>query len=448
MTNKITTIYACQKCGAQASKWNGRCLECGAWGTLSEEIKDSRKSEGQIKPLASADLIDLKNVKNINNLRISTNISEIDRVLGNGIVPGSLSLLSGEPGIGKSTILAQIANGVSVDAVLYVSGEESALQIKDRFMRLNCDLGKIKFLSENNVEKIIATAAKAKPGLMVIDSIQTVYSLSADSEPGSISQIKAATLRFLELAKQNNIPIILTGHITKDGQVAGPKSLEHIVDVVMYLETETAHHYRLLRATKNRFGSVNEMGLFEMTGSGLKEVTNPSGVFVESRGEKISGSVVSSVMEGTRPFLIEIQALVTKTVFGYPQRKASGFDLNRLQVLTAVLTKRANVNLTNQDVILNVVGGLRISDPSLDLAVCLAIASSLLNQTIERDTIVLGEVGLGGEVRGVAKLSERLNEAAKLGFKNAIIPVSKIKQGKLSITEIKNLPALIDNFKK
>ena len=337
---------------------------------------------------------------------------------------------------------------MSVDAVLYVSGEESALQIKDRFMRLNCDLGKIKFLSENNVEKIIATAAKAKPGLMVIDSIQTVYSLSADSEPGSISQIKAATLRFLELAKQNNIPIILTGHITKDGQVAGPKSLEHIVDVVMYLETETAHHYRLLRATNNRFGSVNEMGLFEMTGSGLKEVTNPSGVFVESRGEKISGSVVSSVMEGTRPFLIEIQALVTKTVFGYPQRKASGFDLNRLQVLTAVLTKRANVNLTNQDVILNVVGGLRISDPSLDLAVCLAIASSLLNQTIERDTIVLGEVGLGGEVRGVAKLSERLNEAAKLGFKNAIIPVSKIKQGKLSITEIKNLPALIDNFKK
>ena len=446
MGNKITTIYACQKCGAQASKWNGRCLECGAWGTLSEEIKDSRKDEGQIKPMASADAVDLSEIKNLNKSRISTNISEIDRVLGNGIVPGSLSLLSGEPGIGKSTILAQIANGVSVNAVLYVSGEESALQIKDRFKRLQCDLGKIKFLSENNVERIIATAAKVKPGLLVIDSIQTVYSLSADSEPGSISQIKAATLRFLELAKQNNIPIILTGHITKDGQVAGPKSLEHIVDVVMYLETETAHHYRLLRATKNRFGSVNEMGLFEMTGAGFKEVTNPSGVFVESRGEKISGSVISSVMEGTRPFLIEIQALVTKTVFGYPQRKVSGFDLNRLQVLTAVLTKRANVNLTNQDIILNVVGGFRISDPSLDLAVCLAIASSLLNQTIGRDTIVLGEVGLGGEVRGIAKLKERLNEAAKLGFKNAIIPMDKVKQTKLKITGIKRLTDLIDNF--
>ncbi len=446
MSNKITTIYSCSKCGAQASKWNGRCLECGAWGTLSEEIKDSRKDDKQIKPLAAVDLVDLSAVADINKSRINTNISEIDRVFGGGIVPGSLSLLSGEPGIGKSTMLAQIANGVGTDAVLYISGEESALQIKDRFNRLNCDLRKIKFLSENNVEKIIATAIKAKPGLLIIDSIQTVYSLSADSEPGSISQIKAATLRFLELAKQNNISVILTGHITKDGQVAGPKSLEHIVDTVMYLETETAHHYRLLRAAKNRFGSVNEMGLFEMTGAGLKEVTNPSGVFVENRGEKISGSIISSVMEGTRPFLIEIQALVTKTVFGYPQRKASGFDLNRLQVLTAVLTKRANVNLTNQDVILNVVGGLRISDPSLDLAVCLAIASSLLNQTIGRDTIVLGEVGLGGEVRTVAKLKERLNEAAKLGFKKAIIPAVDIKPNKLNITKIKRLLDLIDNF--
>ena len=446
MSNKITTIYSCSKCGAQFLKWNGRCLECGAWGTLSEEIKDSRKDDKQIKPLAAVDLIDLNTVMNKNKSRISTNISEIDRVLGGGIVPGSLSLLSGEPGIGKSTMLAQIASGVGTDLVLYISGEESALQIKDRFNRLHCDLEKIKFLSENNVEKIIATAAKAKPGLLIIDSIQTVYSLAADSEPGSISQIKAATFRFLELAKQNNISVILTGHITKDGQVAGPKSLEHIVDTVMYLETETAHHYRLLRATKNRFGSVNEMGLFEMTGTGFKEVTNPSGVFVESRGEKISGSIISSVMEGTRPFLIEIQALVTKTVFGYPQRKASGFDLNRLQVLTAVLTKRANVNLTNQDVILNVVGGLRISDPSLDLAVCLAIASSLLNQTIGRDTIVLGEVGLGGEVRTVAKLKERLNEAAKLGFKKAIIPAVDIKPNKLKITKIKQLIDLIDNF--
>lgn len=446
MSIKITTIYECSNCGAQSSKWNGRCLECGGWGTLRMQTMDQKEAEKKNLSIAPAEIIDLKNVETYGHasLRIKTNISEVDRVLGGGILPGSLVLLSGEPGIGKSTIVAQIAYALQKNSpVIYSSGEESAAQIKTRLERLNCLGENILFISETNAEKILAAAEQIKPSLLIIDSIQTVHTSFVESEAGSITQIRASAVKFLELAKQKNISVILIGHITKDGSIAGPKALEHIVDTVLYLETENIHNYRILRAEKNRFGSVNEIGIFEMTGAGFKEIKNPSAIFLEVNAEKISGSCISSVMEGTRPFLVEIQALVTKTIFGYPQRKASGLDLNRLQVLAAVLTKRTKVNLTTQDIILNVVGGLKINDPGLDLAVCASIISSLLNQTVDRKTIILGEIGLGGEVRNVGKLSEQLAEAEKLGFTEAIIPNTEIKTKKIKLVKVKNVNELI-----
>lgn len=439
---KIQSIYECSKCGAQSPKWSGRCFDCGAWNTLVENTVDQKeKTKQEVKNVKAADIIDFSQMERKNNVRLKTNIGEIDRVLGGGVVPGSLILLSGEPGIGKSTVLAQIV--AAIEDSVYVSGEESAEQVSDRMERLGISLDKVKFISETNTEKILSAIRSVKPKLVIVDSIQTVYSSMVESEAGGISQIRAATMQFLELAKESGIAIVLVGHITKDGQVAGPKSLEHIVDTVIYLETEATNDYRILRSTKNRFGSVNEIGIFEMTGKGFVEIKNPGAIFIDTNSQQISGSVISSIMEGTRPFLVEIQALVTKTVFGYPQRKASGYDLNRLQVLTAVLSKRAGINLTNQDVILNVVGGMRINDPALDLAVCLAIASSLLNQVIDKKTIIIGEVGLGGEVRKVSRLKERLEEAKKLGFEKAIIPDVKMSVAGLEIRQTKSLVDIV-----
>ncbi len=441
---KIQTIYVCSNCDAQFAKWTGRCLECGAWGTLQKQTIDQKTIEAKNIQVSPAEVIDFTKIKSEALARTKTNISELDRVLGGGIMPGSLILLSGEPGIGKSTMVTQIAKTIKTDfPIIYVSGEESVNQVKSRFERLNISNEKIQFVSVANVEKILASIEQVKPSLVIIDSIQAVYTSALPSESGSINQIRASAVKFLEIAKKNNIAIILIGHITKDGLIAGPKSLEHIVDTVIYLETETRHNYYILRATKNRFGSTNEIGIFAMTGSGFEEVTNPSAVFIDTSKEKITGSVISCIIEGTRPFLIEIQALVTKTVFGYPQRKASGFDLNRLQILTAVLTKRTKINLTNQDVILNIVGGLKINDPALDLAICLSIASSLLNQIINRQTIVLGEVGLGGEIRNITKLEQRLAEAEKLGFTKAVVPDCDIKTKKIKLTKIRNINEII-----
>lgn len=449
MSSGIKTIFSCSKCDAQYPKWSGRCSECGTWGSLSEEIVDQKKNKTTGLKLSAIPTIDLNNIETKNESRILTHISELDRVLGGGIVPGSLILLGGEPGIGKSTLVAQIAGAVqNENKVIYVSGEESASQVKGRISRLNIGFDKIGFLGEVNIEKIIATAEQQKPALIIIDSIQTVYSSQVESEAGSITQIRACATKFLELAKQNEIAVILIGHITKDGAIAGPKSLEHIVDTVTYLETETTHDYRILRASKNRFGSVNELGVFEMTSTGFKEIKNPSAIFIENEDHQISGSVISCIIEGSRPFLIEVQALVTKTVFGYPQRKASGFDLNRLQVLIAVLSKRAKINLANQDVILNVVGGLKINDPSLDLAVCLAIVSSVSDISIDRKTLIFGEIGLGGEIRNVSKLEMRLNEGEKLGFAKAIIPNGSVVQDKkIKLDKIKNISEIVKLFK-
>ncbi|MDD4271877.1 MAG: DNA repair protein RadA [Patescibacteria group bacterium] len=443
MSNKISTIYVCSTCDAQSPKWSGRCLECGGWGTLQMQTVDQKTADKTIAA-SPAEIIDLEKLDSQKEgRRLTANIQELDRVLGGGLIPGSLILLGGEPGIGKSTLVAQMANAIGKkNQVIYVSGEESAGQIKARFDRLGIKANNIKFLNETNAEKIIATIKELKPALVIIDSIQTIYSSAVISEAGSINQIRGSAVNFLEAAKANNIAIILIGHITKDGSLAGPKSLEHIVDTVLYLETETNHGYRILRATKNRFGSINEIGVFEMTAGGFKEITNPSLIFVE-QSQNFTGSVLSCIMEGTRPFLIEVQALVSKTAFGYPQRKASGFDLNRLQVLIAVLTKRAGLNLNNQDVILNVTGGLKITEPGLDLAVCAAIASSLLNQPLSRQTLVLGEVGLGGEIRNVSKLETRLKEAEKLGFKKAVLPAAEAKNLKLKIFSIKSVADLI-----
>ena len=458
MPKSQKTIYECSKCGAQSSKWIGRCLECGSWGTLSEQFIGERR-EKQKNMSVPAKIIDLEKIKSQNLTRMATGINELDRVVGGGVVPGSLLLLAGEPGIGKSTLLAQMTDAINKNKygnIIYISGEESPVQVKDRLERLRCDIKGVQFISETDVEKIIpailvgkpadAKAMADKPVLVVVDSIQTMYSSEVPSEAGGINQIRACTIKFLELAKENNIAVILTGHITKDGSAAGPKSLEHIVDAVLYLESQTGHDYRMLRASKNRFGSIDELGVFEMTGQGFKEVDNPSSVFLDDKAMSISGSVVGVIMEGTRPFLVEVQALVTKTVFGYPQRKSSGFDLNRLQVLASVLTKRANINLTNQDVILNIAGGIKVSDPSLDLAVCLAISSSLLNQVVDRKTVAIGEVGLGGEIRQVGKLKERLREAEKLGFKTALIPDTAISCKNLQIIKQRQLEGIVKNF--
>lgn len=449
----IKTIFICSNCDAQSPKWSGRCLECGSWGTLHEETLDSKEvakdaMKKAVNKAGGAEIIDLSAIKSTSLERLKTGIGEIDRVLGGGLVPGSLVLLSGEPGIGKSTLVAQIADAVGKNyETIYVSGEESAAQVKARLSRLECDLKNLKFISETNIEKIVSTAVRVKPDILIIDSIQTVYSSLIPTEAGNISQIRAAAVKFLELAKENDIAVFLIGHITKDGNVAGPKSLEHIVDTVLYLENETNNNYCLLRATKNRFGSVNELGVLEMTGTGFKEVKNPSLIFVESGLNNISGSVIGCVIEGTRPFLVDMQALVTKTVFGYPQRKASGFDAGRLQVLSAVLSKRTKINLISADIILNVVGGLKISDPALDLAACSAIISSSLNKNFDRHTLVLGEVGLGGEVRNVFRLEERLKEAERLGYTNAIIPSVEVKAGKLKLTKIKDLNELVEIIK-
>lgn len=425
----LSTIYSCTHCGAQTSKWSGRCLECGKWGTLVQEVKTKhgeQKSEKELAKLAATPT-PLSEISWEQDARVKTGISEFDSVLGGGIVKGSLILLGGDPGIGKSTLALQILQAVSNDArPIYVSGEESGQQIKLRADRLGIPAKSIDFLSQTDVETIAATLAKHKPPLAIIDSIQTIYSAEVDTEPGNVTQVRACTVKLLEAAKRQGVAIILIGHVTKDGMVAGPKTLEHLVDTVLYLEGDRFHHFRILRSVKNRFGPSNEVGLFAMEEKGLVPVANPTQLFV-SGSAQLPGSAITCVFEGTRPFLIEIQALVTKSAYATPQRRASGYDTNRLQLLLAVLNQRTKHNFNAMDVHINIVGGLRVQDPATDLAICAALLSALQNKTIPAGTIVLGEVGLSGEVRPVRQLSERLKEGVKLGYKNAWMPEQKTK---------------------
>jgi DNA repair protein RadA/Sms len=439
MPKQPSTIFTCAKCGAQFPKWTGRCSTCGAWGTVSEEITNNQSPITKIK-VDKDQLVDFQKTPPPDFKRLPANISEFDRVLGGGIVVGSLILLGGEPGIGKSTLVLQICDQIK-SPILYVSGEESASQIKMRIERLNLDFKNLKFLGENNIEKIVAFALKEKPSLLIIDSIQTLYSTELPSEAGSINQVRICTVKLLEIAKKFNIPILIIGHVTKDGLVAGPKSLEHLVDAVLYLEGSQTDNFRLLRCAKNRFGSTSEIGIFDMTGKGLVEVKNPSELFLPQNQEPISGSSLTCIMEGSRPFLIEVQALATKTLFGYPQRKTAGFDLNRLQMLIAVLIKRTNIPLVNQDVHLNVTGGLKITETGADLAVCAAIISSLKDKIIKPETLIIGEVGLGGEIRPVYQMEKRIEEAQKMNFKNIITPVFKTE--KKGLVMVKNLEETI-----
>jgi len=407
-------IFVCSNCGEEYLKWQGKCDNCGQWNTL----KEFRNLKSEIRMKAGLNLPsqvrELSKIQIKKFQRIQTKIGEFDRVLGGGIVPGSVILLGGDPGIGKSTLVLQVAN--KLDHVLYVSGEESAEQIKMRFDRLGLKSNKIKIFTEIDLSSIINICQKEKPPIAIIDSIQTIYSSDFPSTPGSIVQVRECSLRLQQWAKTNSTTVILIGHVTKEGSVAGPRTLEHLVDVVLYLEGERFHNNRILRAAKNRFGATDEIGIFAMTEEGLEEVKNPSKLFLEERLKNVPGTVVTATIEGTRSFLVEVQALTAVTIFGYPQRRASGFDLNRLQLLIAILQKRASLNLANQDVFINIVGGVTIKEPAVDLAVAMAIAGSFKNKAIDPKLCVFGELGLSGEIRPVSHEQKRIIEAKRLGF--------------------------------
>lgn len=415
-------IFCCSNCGQEYLKWQGRCDGCGDWNTLREmrSFKESARSNFLVTSQAEVTELSKINIKNF--ARIPTGMGEFDRVLGGGIVPGSIFILGGDPGIGKSTLLLQIS--AVLKNVLYISGEESLEQIKLRFERLglktNPPAGGLKLYTETNIEIISKKVQAEKPDLVIIDSIQTVYLENLPTAAGSIAQVKECAMKLQQLAKSTSTAVILVGHVTKDGAVAGPRTLEHLVDAVLYLEGERFHQHRILRGVKNRFGTTDEIGIFEMTEKGLVEVKNPSKLFLAERLSDTPGTVVTATIEGSRSLLVEVQALTTTTVFGYPQRRTSGFDLNRLQLLIAVMQKKAGINLANQDVFINIVGGVKIIEPAVDLAVVLAIASAARGKVIDPKLCAFGELGLSGEIRRVLREDKRKAEAERLGFNKFI----------------------------
>ncbi|MBK6536522.1 MAG: DNA repair protein RadA [Ignavibacteria bacterium] len=428
--SKVKTKYVCQNCGYSTLRWSGKCPDCDTWSSLVEEIvtNDKKRSSGS-GPLkvneGSYKLI--SEISSVNESRTQTHISELDRVLGGGIVGGSVILIGGDPGIGKSTLMLQLAEQIKDKKILYVSGEESASQIKLRADRLNYHLGNFYILSETNMEIIEAVIEKESPDIVVVDSIQTVYRPEIESAPGTVSQLRESSALLMHIAKKNNVAVFIVGHITKDGMIAGPKVLEHMVDVVLQFEGERTHSYRILRGIKNRFGSTNEIGIFEMTDMGLKEVLNPSEVFLSQRNYGASGCVISASIEGTRPILIEVQALVTSSNFGIPQRTSMGFDYKKLSIIIAVIEKKLGVVLSKSDIFINIAGGIKIDEPAIDLAVAMSIYSSFRDIPVDSETVVLGEIGLSGEIRTISYIDRRITEAAKLGFKRIIIPKGNMK---------------------
>lgn len=420
---KAKTIFTCQQCGAQSPKWIGRCPSCDSWNSYVEEVLVKEiKNTVPSKVSSGGQAKKLSEVTTEQARRIDTKNAELNRVLGGGLVDGSLVLIGGEPGIGKSTLALQIALDMKDKKVLYVSGEESIHQIKLRAQRLRKENEHCYFLSETSLENILIQSANLEPGLLVIDSIQTVSTEYIESSPGSVSQIRECANGILKYAKENMVPVILIGHITKEGSLAGPKVLEHIVDTVLQFEGENQYMYRILRAIKNRFGSTSELGIFEMQSSGLREVSNPSELLINQDHDGLSGTAIAAAIEGVRPLLIEIQSLTSSAVYGTPQRSSTGFDLRRLNMLLAVLEKRAGFKLAVKDVFLNIAGGIKVDDPAIDLAVITAILSSNFDLPVDKLFCFAGEVGLSGEIRSVNRLEQRIGEAEKLGFKKIFIP--------------------------
>ena len=428
---KDKQIYYCKECGNEFSRWMGQCPSCKAWNSFVEEKVTKTRSNKTVSVADRPKATSIKNVSSSEETRISTRISELDRVLGGGIVKGSLVLVGGDPGIGKSTLLLEMCRNLVEDdnKVLYVSGEESVSQIKSRAVRLGITEGtvmeeRLMLLSDNDMDNIESQIDSLEAEVVVIDSIQTIEASNVEAAPGTISQVREVTARMLQIAKHSNVAVFIVGHVTKEGTVAGPRTLEHMVDSVLYFEGDESGGFRLLRANKNRFGSTNEIGVFNMTDGGLEEVINPSEFFLNGRPEKSSGSSVVCIIEGTRAMLIEIQALCTDSSFSMPRRTSVGIDYNRVNLLTAVLEKRGGINMSGCDCYVNVAGGLKINDPSTDLGIISAIASSFRDKPIDSKMVIIGETGLAGEVRGVRNISQRLKEAAKLGFSKAIIPKS------------------------
>src|SRR5213594_1993221 len=422
---RAKTTFLCQACGHQSPRWLGRCPECGRWNSMKEErLAVAGKGRRAVLPDTSSKPTPIDAVEVVGEYRLRTGIGEFDRVLGGGVVPGSVVLIGGDPGIGKTTLLLQalpqfVSSG---ERVLYVSGEESPRQMKMRGERLGIHSSSLYILAETSLEEILKAVQDLQPAAIVVDSIQTVYTDQITSAPGSISQVQAVTAQLMRFAKGSGVPVFLIGHVTKEGAIAGPRLLEHIVDTVLYFEGEKGHTYRILRAAKNRFGSTNEIGVFEMKDTGLDEVGNPSELFLAERPEKSTGSVVVSSLEGSRPILIELQALVSPTGYAMPKRMANGVEINRVSQLLAVMEKRLGLHLAGQDVYVNVVGGMRIDEPAIDLGIVLAVTSSLRESPIDHATVVLGEMGLGGEVRAISQAELRIREAAKMGFKRCLLP--------------------------
>ena len=445
MAPKIKRVFICSECGYETTKWLGQCPNCNEWNTLEEEIiNDKKSSVGSMSSTAVKKVISaarsLSEIDVTDEQRHITKIRELDRVLGGGIVKGSVVLLSGDPGIGKSTILLQMCQSMRETlSVLYVSGEESAIQIKLRAKRLGVDGDNVTIMTETDTQAICEYIMAQKPDLVMIDSIQTLQINELASSAGSIVQVRESTNMLLRTGKELGIPIFIVGHVNKGGDIAGPKVLEHIVDTVLYFEGERNQSYRILRAIKNRFGSTNEIGVFEMRDTGLSEVENPSAMLLSGRMNNVSGTCITCVIEGTRPILSEVQALVTTTGFGNPRRMSNGFDYNRLNLLLAILEKRQGLYFSNLDTYLNVVGGMRLDDPACDLAVCMALVSGLRDIPLQDNLIAIGEVGLSGEIRSVTRIQSRINEAARLGFTQCVLPKSCIKQ-------ITNIPEGIELF--
>ena len=429
MAGKTKTVYICSACGAESPKWVGKCPKCNEWNTMEEEIVSSVKTLTASVASKKVTAKTINEITVLNEHRFKTNIPELDRVLGGGLVKGSVSLISGDPGIGKSTILLQICKNIDSNLkLLYVSGEESAIQIKLRANRLGVNGDNISIMAETDVQSICNYITDTKPDIVMIDSVQTMRIEELSSSCGSVVQVRESANMFLNLGKSLDIPVILVGHVNKGGEIAGPKVLEHIVDTVLYFEGERNQAYRILRAVKNRFGSTNEIGVFEMTETGLEEVENPSAMLLSGRISGVSGSAITCVIEGTRPILAEVQALVTTTNFGNPSRMSTGFDYNRLSLILAVLEKREGLYFSSLDAYLNIVGGLKLDEPAVDLAVAMALVSGVRDFPIPDDMVIFGEVGLSGEIRSIPRIAERVKEAERLGFKTCVVPKSCLKQ--------------------